>query len=312
VQPSGAAAPTGGPTCYRHPDRETYIRCTRCDRPICPDCMVEASVGFQCPECVREGSKGQREWRTAYGGRVAGKPGRVSLAILIACVAFFIAQTAVGPRLENDLWLWGGGVAQGEWWRLLTAAFLHDGIFHIGFNMYALWIVGPQLEASLGRLRFAALYLLAALGGSAASYAWGDPRIPSLGASGAVFGLFGAYLVISRRLRLDASALYVLLGINIVLGFVISGIDWRAHLGGLVTGAALAAIFAYAPRQKRALVQAVGGILVAVAVVGLVLWRTADIWQSIGAPDASMSQVARCAVTTPLADESFVGCMAQP
>lgn len=291
-QPTGPAGPGGPPaagqpgrsTCYRHPDREAYIRCARCDRTICPDCMVEASVGFQCPECVRAGNEGRREWRTQFGGRTSADPGYVTKVLIGVNVVAFVLQQLPGLAFTNRLWLIGEafdpvlgtfvGVADGEVYRLLTGAFLHGGLLHIAFNMYALWLFGPQLEAAFGRSRFLGLYLMAALGGTATSYAFGSLNTPSLGASGAVFGLFGAYLVLSRRLRRDASGLWVLLGINFVLGFVVANIDWRAHVGGLIAGAAASAIVVYAPANRRTLVQVVGFLLVLAAVVALVGWRT--------------------------------------
>ncbi|MGH8940431.1 MAG: rhomboid family intramembrane serine protease, partial [Actinomycetes bacterium] len=263
-QPATGAQETA--TCYRHPDREAHIRCVRCNRRICPDCMVDASVGFQCPECVREGNQGVRRARTVFGGRVSGDPGYVSKVIIAVNVVAWVVQTASGPTFEHRFWLLGGpvfdpvllqvvGVADNEYYRLLTAAFLHGGLLHLALNMYALYLFGPPLEAALGRVRFVALYVLSALGGSALSYAFSDPSRPALGASGAVFGLLGAYLVVSRRMGRDASGVMVLLVINFVYGFLVPRIDWRAHLGGLVAGALVALVLAYAPKQHRVLVQ---------------------------------------------------------
>jgi membrane associated rhomboid family serine protease len=168
-------------------------------------------------------------------------------------------------------------VAAGEYYRLLTSAFLHGGIVHLLLNMYALYLFGPQLEAALGRLRFIVLYVVSALGGSALSYAFASPVQPSLGASGAVFGLLGAYLVINRRLGRNNTPVLMLLAINLAYGFLVPNIDWRAHLGGLVTGGLVAASIAYAPARRRNLVQAAGIALVVLVVVGIVGWRTADL-----------------------------------
>jgi membrane associated rhomboid family serine protease len=277
-----ASGGQGAPTCYRHPDRETWIRCTRCERPICPDCMTEASVGFQCPECVRAGHQGTRTARTTFGGRVSSDQGYVSKALIGISVVVYVVQFALGAEFSARFWLVGAqffpglgeGVAAGEFYRLLTAAFLHGGIFHLGLNMYALYLFGPPLEQALGRLRFVALYGLSALGGSAASYAFSAPTQPSLGASGAVFGLLGAFLVVSRRLGRDASMVYVLLAINLVAGFLLPNIDWRAHVGGLVAGAAVAAALAYAPRARRTPVQLGGCVAVLVVAVLIVAART--------------------------------------
>jgi membrane associated rhomboid family serine protease len=250
--------------------------------------MVAASVGFQCPECVREGNKDVRPARTLFGGRVSDNPGWVTRALIALNVVAFVAQLAAGAEFRNRFWLIGGpafdpvlaelvGVADGETYRLLTAAFLHGGVLHLLLNMYALWLFGPQLEAALGRVRFTALYLLSALGGSAISYAFSPSNQPSLGASGAVFGLLGAYLVISRRLGRDATPVMVLLAINLGYGFLVPRIDWKAHVGGLVVGTLVALALAYAPRQRRTAVQVAGLALVLVLVVAVVAWRTAEL-----------------------------------
>lgn len=288
--PEGSAPDTSSAepaTCYRHPDREAYVRCVRCERRICPDCMIPASVGFQCPECVKSGNKEVRTARTIFGGRVTDDPGWVSKALIAVNVVAYVAQQvsdeftrrfydigAVPPPPFGDPVV---GVAAGEYYRLLTSAFLHGGIVHLLLNMYALYLFGPQLEAALGRLRFIVLYVVSALGGSALSYAFASPVQPSLGASGAVFGLLGAYLVINRRLGRDNTPVLMLLAINLAYGFLVPNIDWRAHLGGLVTGALVAAAIAYAPAKRRGLVQAAGIAVVLLVVVGIVVWRTVDL-----------------------------------
>jgi membrane associated rhomboid family serine protease len=275
-------------TCYRHPDREAHIRCVRCNRRICPDCMIDASVGFQCPECVREGNQGVRRARTVFGGRATADPGYASKALIGINAVAFLVQTVVGQQVDQRFWLIAGpafdpllgesvGVADGEVYRLLTAAFLHGSILHIALNMYALFLFGPPLEAALGRTRFTALYLISALGGSAASYAFSSPLRPSLGASGAVFGLLGAFLVLNRRLGRDTSGVLVFLGINLAFGFIAANIDWRAHLGGLFAGLLCAAALVYAPAKHRSLVQVVGLVCVLIAVLVVVAWRTAQL-----------------------------------
>lgn len=248
--------------------------------------MIPASVGFQCPECVQEGNKDVRRARTVFGGRVSDDPGWVTKVLIGLTVAAFLVQQASDgfTRRFYDLGLALDpvtfepvGVADGEYYRLLTSAFLHSGVLHLLLNMYALYLFGPQLEAALGRWRFGALYLVAALGGSAVSYAFRAPNQPSLGASGAVFGLLGAYIVVSRRLRRDTTPVFVLLAVNFAFGFFVPRIDWRAHLGGLVSGALVALVLAYAPRARRTPAQVLGVALVLAAVVALVVWRTADL-----------------------------------
>ena len=272
--PTGPAPGSDPAVCYRHPDREAHIRCVRCERRICPECMIPASVGFQCPECVKEGNKSVRQARTVFGGRVTTDPGWVSKVLIgINVVAYVLQQTVSGFtfRFENI----GFYVADGDYYRLLTAAFLHGSILHIALNMYALYLFGPPVEAAIGRVRFAALYLVSALGGSALSYAFANPLVPSLGASGAVFGLLGAYLVLNRKLGRDTSGVMALLVINFVFGLIAPNIDWRAHLGGLVTGSLCAAVIAYAPVDRRTAIQIGGFVVVAVLVVAVILWRTA-------------------------------------
>ena len=220
--------------------------------------MKSASVGFQCPECVAEGAKTIRQARTVFGGRVTSEAGRVSLALIGLNVLVFLIGFGVPDlnlRFGNLAIARNGfeliGVAEGEYYRLITAAFLHANLIHILFNMFALAQLGPTLEQALGRARFLALYLLSALGGSVLSYWLSSPGQLGVGASGAIFGLFGAYYVVVRRLGGDTQSILVLLGINLLITFTVPNIDWRAHLGGLVTGAVIAAAFAYVPRGPR-------------------------------------------------------------
>ena len=290
-QPGDGDAGAGGSepaTSYRHPDREAHIRCVRCNRRICPDCMIDASVGFQCPECVREGNQGVRRARTVFGGRLSSDPGYVTKTLIGINIAVFLAQMVLGQEVDRRFWLLAGpgfdpvlgqsvGVADGELYRLITAAFLHGGFLHIALNMYALFLFGPPLEAALGRVRFTALYLISAVGGNAVSYAFSNPGQPSLGASGAVFGLLGAFLVVNRKLRRDTSGVLVLLAIILAFGFIARNIDWRAHLGGLIAGVLCAAALVYAPPKWRSLVQGLGLAVVLLAVVAVVAGRTAQL-----------------------------------
>ena len=238
--------------------------------------MIPASVGFQCPECVKEGNKDVRQARTIFGGKVTADPGWVSkVLIAVNVVAFVLQQTVDGftARFIDS----GILVSDGEYYRLITSAFLHGGVFHLLLNMYALYVFGPLLEGALGRMRFTVLYFVSALGGSAASYAFSPALNQSLGASGAVFGLLGAFLVVNRRLGRDNTAVMVLLAINVAYGFLVPRIDWRAHLGGLVTGALVALAFAYAPPKHRTLVQVLGTVATLLVVLGVVVWRTMDL-----------------------------------
>ncbi|SFJ46173.1 Membrane associated serine protease, rhomboid family [Streptosporangium canum] len=269
IEPETAAVPT----CYRHPGRETYVRCQRCERPICPDCMRDASVGFQCPECVAQGNKTVRQAQSTFGGRAVTTP-RVTWALLIVNILAYAAET-LSPSVVSAFQMSSGHVAfLGEWWRLITGAFLHMplsaggfALTHILFNMWALYAIGPELERRLGSLRFLVLYLLSALGGSVAIYLFG---IAAVGASGAIYGMFGAMFVVSKKLGYDARGVLWLIGINVVLTFTVSNISWQGHLGGLVTGAIVAGILAYAPPKSRNAVQWGGCAAVLVVLVALV------------------------------------------
>ena len=246
--------------------------------------MRSASVGFQCPECVAEGAKSIRQAKTVFGGRVSTDVGRVTTTLIAINVTVFLVSLGVpdlnirygnlafGLNQSFELI----GVSQGEYYRLLTSAFLHAGILHILFNMFALAQIGPILENTLGRARYLALYLLSALGGSVAAYLLAPPGQPSVGASGAIFGLFGAYYVVVRRLGGETNQIVVLLAINLVITFTLPNIDWRAHLGGLATGAALAAAFAYVPRGPRqATLHATACVCLAAAFAVAIAMRTA-------------------------------------
>jgi membrane associated rhomboid family serine protease len=259
----GAEAPAPVPVCFRHPGRETYLSCTRCGRPACPDCLRSAPVGQQCVECIREGNQGVRRPSGAFGGRVVS--GATVTWVIVGLNVLFYLILQVYPGLANDWALVGKfgphmGVADGQYYRLITSAFLPptgtSGLMDIAFNMWALIFVGPALERLLGHLRFAAVYLLSALGGSVFFYLVAPPAEAALGASGAIFGLFGAWFVVSRRLRLDTRAIVFLIVLNLVFSFAFrSSIAWQAHVGGLIVGSLITAAYAYAPRAQRAVVQ---------------------------------------------------------
>ncbi|MFF0109804.1 rhomboid family intramembrane serine protease [Streptomyces hirsutus] len=277
--------------CYRHPDRETGIRCTRCERPICPECMISASVGFQCPECVRGGSgTGHAPTasmpRTIAGGTIAADPRLVTKILLGINAAVFIA-VHVWSSLLGHLVLIGvwppvplhptEGVAEGEWYRLVTSMFTHEAIWHIAFNMLSLWWLGGPLEQALGRARYLALYLISGLAGSALTYLLASGSTASLGASGAIFGLFGATAVLVRRLNYDMRPIIALLVINLIFTFGWSNIAWQAHIGGLVAGVVIGYAMVHAPRERRALIQYGTCALVLAVVVSMTLVRTAQL-----------------------------------
>lgn len=240
--------------------------------------MVAAPVGFQCPECIAGAAATQRRATTVAGGTPINRP-IVTYTLIGFTAAIFLLQMLVGINaVAGDWGMWPVGIAiGGEWWRLVTAAFLHGSFLHIAFNMYVLFAIGPTLERILGHGRYLTLYVLAALGGGVASYAFSDIRTVSVGASGAIFGLMGALVVAGRRLRYDVTFVIILLGINVVIGFISPGVDWRAHLGGLVTGAAVAAIMVFPSRRHRTAVQVTGLLLVVAVLVAITAWRTAQI-----------------------------------
>ncbi|MGR4881609.1 rhomboid family intramembrane serine protease [Streptomyces sp. LARHCF249] len=284
------------PGCYRHPDRDTGISCTRCERPICPECMISASVGFQCPECVREGSgTGHRPTanapRTLAGGVVAADPQLVTKILIGVNAAVFLAGLAA-PALVVQLELLGRyveffgapveGVSTGQYYRLLTSVFLHVEWWHIIGNMIGLWVIGGPLEAALGRSRYLAVYLLSGLGGSALVYLLTAPNTPTLGASGAVFGLLGATVVLARRLRYEMRPVIVMVVLMLFLTFVPLGgslnVSWQAHVGGLVTGAlAGAGMLRPAAGRNRALVQWGTCAVVFLLAAAVILIRTAEL-----------------------------------
>ena len=236
--------------CYRHPDRPAGVRCQRCDRPICPACMNSAAVGFQCPSCFNEGVRSIPRTRTSMGGVQRGNVQVVSMTMLALNVLVFIAVRSGSPRLLNDLVL-VPVLVDSEPWRLLTSAFTHVQIFHIFSNLFMLWQLGPMLEQILGRLRFTVLYLLSALGGGVAVWILGAPGSATLGASGAVLGLVGALLVISKARGLDVTWIVGYVAITAVLSFIVPNISWEGHLGGFVTGAAVAWVFLQETKRRQ-------------------------------------------------------------
>jgi membrane associated rhomboid family serine protease len=296
--PAGAV-----PVCYRHPSRETYVRCTRCDRPICPECMKEASVGHQCPECVAEGRRTQRQALTAFGGSLSGQGSYVTISLIVINVIVMllaVASTQGTATLGGQgiagllggvspLHYWGAvlgqatygdggqlhGIAVGEYYRLATAMFLHFGLLHLGSNMWVLWVVGRRLEAALGPARFLALYLVAGIGGNVAAYVFAPPTALTAGASTALFGLFGALFFVLRKLGLSVSTLLPLIAINLVITFAVPQVSIAGHLGGLATGAVIGAGLAYAPRNARTAVQVTVLAATTLLLVALALVRTA-------------------------------------
>jgi membrane associated rhomboid family serine protease len=235
--------------------------------------MRDAAVGHQCVECAGTGA-----------GTGTGTPTRtvrtravpvITYGLIAINVVMFVLQKS-SDVVYQELVTWTPGIARGEVYRLLTGAFLHSGITHLLFNMWALWVVGPALEAYFGRVRFIALYLISALGGGVLVYLL-TLNVPTVGASGAIFGLFAATLVLARQLNLDMRWVVGLIVLNLVFTFAAPQISWQGHIGGLITGAAVGAAYAYAPAQRKGLAQAGFSVVVVLVLAALVWWRTASL-----------------------------------
>jgi membrane associated rhomboid family serine protease len=286
-------------TCYRHPKVATGVHCTRCGRPICPDCMTPAPVGYQCPECVREAQSSVpgRRVRLKF---VVGRPGFMVTALMAVNVFMFLIEVAVGgtgglfegpsaQKLFELGALFPPAIAHttvlpehGQYWRLISAMFLHAGILHIAMNMYALYLFGYLIEGAFGWVRFLAIYFIAGFLASVASFTFGPVIEVGVGASGAIFGLLGSWIAHNYRRRGTAMAeanlrwALMLILLNVVIAFSFRAIDWRAHLGGVIAGF-LAGWLAegFGPPQTRRAVQ-VGGLALLV-VIGILItaWRVA-------------------------------------
>ena len=256
-------------TCYRHPGRETGVACSSCGRPICPDCMTPTPVGMRCPECSRQKTK----VRTAT--TLTGEPTLTYLLIAINVIAFVAMLgsgatfNGVGGTVYGNGALYGPLVANGDWWRIVTAGFLHAGILHIAFNMYFLYFLGTILEPMIGKLRFGLIYAVSLVGGSFGALLL-SPNTPVVGASGAVFGLMGAAILAMRARGIDPmqSGLGVTLLLNLGITFVIPGIAIGGHLGGLAAGFVVGYLmFDVADRRRSAELP----VLAVCAVLGVAL-----------------------------------------
>jgi membrane associated rhomboid family serine protease len=242
--------------------------------------MRDASVGFHCPDCVKEGAKSTRQGRATYGGKRVTDAARTSMVLIGLNVLVWLAVLATGsrgglvdklalrpqgftaPLLDGTVQVFHG-VSGGAYWQLVTSMFLHEQLLHIGFNMLALWFLGPQLEMVLGRARFLAVYLVSGLTGGAAVMWFSEPTIPTLGASGAIFGLMGALVVVALKVGADFRQIMFWITLNLAFTFYAGrSISWQGHIGGLVGGALVAAVIVYAPKARRAPIQwsAIGGI----------------------------------------------------
>jgi membrane associated rhomboid family serine protease len=243
--------------CYRHPNRETGVHCSNCGRPICPDCMTSTPVGMRCPECANQRTR-VRTMRSAAAG---GEP-VLTYALIGICVVVFIGELAGGAsatggglgssRLFAEGALSGPDVANGDYWRLLTAGFLHASFFHIFFNMFALWILGQLLEPAIGSIRFGLIFFVSVFAGSLGVLVI-DPNSLTVGASGGIFGLMGAAVVVMRNRGINPleSGLVLWLGLNLLLTFTISSISIGGHIGGLIGGTLAALVLFELPDRVR-------------------------------------------------------------
>lgn len=268
--------------CYRHPDRQTRLSCSTCGRPICVECSHDASVGQKCPECAapQPGARVVQARQTI--GRPTYRTSPVSFAIMGITAAIFVAGLL---SREADQWLFQTFaqanflVASGEWYRIFSAALLHAGLMHIGFNMYALYLFGPRLEQQVGGPAFGALYVASAGAGGLAAYAFGPLEQVAIGASGAIFGLFGAWMFVAWKMRSTPGGrtmfnqLGVLLAINMALPLFVGGIAWTAHIGGFVGGVLIAwlwSTFAVGNTNAR-MIRTILAAAVAVAAIAITI-----------------------------------------
>ncbi|MGZ4153557.1 MAG: rhomboid family intramembrane serine protease [Actinomycetota bacterium] len=280
--------------CYRHPNVPTGVHCTRCGRPICTECMIPAAVGYQCPECV---TQARREFRQGPGHpRLRVSQFSATKVLLGLLLAAFVVETVYGMQHGAPDALLNGPsprsmiqlgamqpflIANGQYWRLFTAIFLHQGLIHIAFNAYALWLFGQLVDGMYGTRRFLLLFFLTGFLASATSYAFSAPNTIGVGASGAVFGIFGAFIAYHFRRRqspMSAASLrwaLTMIVLNAFLAFAFRSIDWHAHAGGLVAGfIAGYALEGFGTRSTRRLVAVAGVGLLVAAGVAMVVWRT--------------------------------------
>jgi len=266
-----------GNSCYRHPDRQSFILCQRCGRTICTECQTPAAVGVHCPECVRE----QRA-QFAANRRASGAPSGLTVArrrfamvdqkgtfvLVVVSVAIWLLDQATGRSL-TALLAYNSLLLPTQPWRIVTSLFVHSGFFHIAFNMWALWVFGRMLENLLGTWRFLALYFISGIFGTLAVTVLA-PGTGVLGASGAIFGLFAAFFVIQRSLGINAVQLLVIIGLNLVIGFLPgTNISWQAHVGGIVGGFLTGLVFAQTRTIRRRPLQIALLVTEAVAAIAL-------------------------------------------
>jgi membrane associated rhomboid family serine protease len=266
-------------TCYRHPDRETGVSCSNCDRPICPDCMTATPVGMRCPECARDRTKARRPSSVGVGEEPVLTYVLIGINVAVALGGFLSGASATSGGVGSSSLIADGSVSrfsidQGEYWRLLTAGFLHTGLFHLLFNMFALYVLGGMLEPAIGRLRVGIVYFVSLLAGSFGALLF-EPAAATAGASGAIFGLMGAAVIVMRDRGINPmeSGIGLWIGLNLLITFTIPGISIGGHVGGLIGGALVALLFTEVAGRIRAsesVVTLLAGAIGAIAVVGAI------------------------------------------
>lgn len=270
-------ATVSAPGCYRHPDRHTLLRCSRCERPICAACSIDAQVGQRCPECVR--SEGTQKVIPTGSRRTSSVP-PVTRAVIAIAVAIFVLgmfSESFDQRVFNMFAQANFLVERGEWWRIFTPVLLHASLMHILFNMWALWVLGPQIERGVGSLPFLGLFIASAGMGGVMFFYFGEPGSVAVGASGAIFGLFGIWLnwAFRRRNTMSGRAMLRQIGflllINAAIPFMIPGIAWEAHLGGLIAGFAIGEIWSRVKGPKASQIRTLVAFGVAALAALLVL-----------------------------------------
>jgi membrane associated rhomboid family serine protease len=271
-------------TCFRHPDQETRVHCTRCGRPICPACMTPAPVGHHCPVCVAEERRSVRRVRAAFP-----RPRSAAMVLLGINAGVFVVETVLGGSTNPTVLVGMGAmvpalVAAGEYWRLVTAMFLHIGLLHLMLNSLGLYIFGNLIEQVLGTVGFVAIYLVAGFVASVASFAFGSPVALAAGASGAIFGPLGAWLAYNLRrrslslARANVQGALLLIAINVVFGLSVPGIDNLAHIGGLAAGVAAGFLAEGVGRRAIRTTTTVAGLtLMVLGAAALAAWRAASL-----------------------------------
>jgi len=277
--------------CFRHPDRPTGLRCSRCGRSACPECLREAPVGFHCVQCLAQGNQSVRQPATVTGAKPSHAPPMVTYGLIGVNVLIFLLTVAdAGGKLMSnetsplfgEFALWPYGVAEGGWWRIVGSGFLHYGPLHLLMNMFALYILGRDMETVLGRGRFLAVYAVSLLGGSASVMLFSAPNTATAGASGAIFGLMGGLVVVLLRLKRGLAPAMTVIALNVFISITIPGISLVGHLGGLLFGALATAALVYAPRGRALAVQVGALVTLTVVAVGLVAGRALVLRSQLG------------------------------